>query len=311
MNIVFFGTSEWAVPFLYTLNNSQHKIVCIITTPDKKGGRGKIISPSPVKETAQVLNNPVIQPENLKAPLFLEEIKKYNAQIGVVVSYGKFIPEQLNKIFPYRIINVHPSLLPLYRGPAPMNWAIINGDKLTGVTIMEVNNKIDAGDILMQWVVKIDEKENYISLSEKLSNIGRKMLLCCLENIKYGRISRKKQREKLFTYAPPLKKEDGKLNFEESASTIARKIRGMNPRPGTFTFLNGKRLKILKASPVSLKEKDYNYGKIIKTDKDAFYICCKDGALKVEQVQMEGKKVMNSLSFLRGFPLKQGEIVGK
>lgn len=309
MNIIFFGTSEWAVPFLYTLNNSQHKIVCIITTPDKKRGRGKIVLPSPVKETAQVLNISVIQPENLKTPLSLENIKKYNAQIGVVVSYGKFIPEQLNKIFPHRIINVHPSLLPLYRGPAPMNWAIINGDKLTGVTIMEVSNKMDAGDIFMQWVTKIDEKDNYISLSEKLSNIGRKMLLCCLENIKYGRISRKKQREEPTTYAPPLKKEDGRLNFKESASTIARKIRGMNPKPGTFTFLNGKRLKILKVSPIPLKEKDY--GKIIKIDKDAFCISCKDGALKVEQVQMEGKKTMDSSSFLRGFPLKQGEIVGK
>jgi methionyl-tRNA formyltransferase len=308
MNIIFFGTSEWAVPFLYTLNNSLHKIVCVITTPDKKKGRGKVISPPPVKETAQVLNIPVVQPENLKTPLFLENIKKYNAQIGIVVSYGKFIPEQLTKIFPHKIMNVHPSLLPLYRGPAPMNWAIINGDKLAGMTITEVSNKMDAGDILMQWAVKIDEKDNYILLSEKLSNIGRKMLLCCLENIKYGRISTKKQREELTTYAPPLKKEDGRLNFEESASTIARKIRGMNPKPGTFTFLNGKRLKILKASPILLKEKDY--GKIIKIDKDAFYISCKDGALKVEQVQMEGKKIMDSSSFLRGFPLKQGTVIG-
>ncbi len=311
MNIVFFGTSEWAVPFLYTLNNSHHRIVRVVTTPDKKSGRGKIISPSPVKEAAQILNIPVIQPEDLKSPSFLEEIKKCNAQIGVVVSYGKFIPEQLNKIFPHRMINVHPSLLPLYRGPAPINWAIINGDRLTGVTIIEVNSKIDAGDILMQWVVRIDEEDNYTTLSEKLSNIGRKMLLCCLENIGYGRISRKKQYEKLSTYAPPLRKEDGRLNFGESVYTIVRKIKGMNPRPGTFTFLNGKRLKILKAIPVSLKEKGSFYGEIIKIDRDAFYILCKDGALKLEQVQMEGRKKMDVSSFLRGFPLKKGQILGK
>ncbi len=274
-NIIFMGTPEFGAIVLKALIKSGHKPFLVFTEPDKPVGRKQIITPPPVKALAEEYNIPVVQPE--KVSQFADEIEKLKPSLIIIASFGQIIPKKILEIPKDGCLNVHPSILPKYRGPSPIQSAIINGDEKTGVTIMRVSEKIDAGPILSQKEIEIDPKETYESLHDKLAEAGTKLLLEVLPNLSKGQVPFQLQDDSKATYTKILNRSDGEIDWKKSPEEIERQIRAFNPWPGTFTFCNGKRLKILKA--------------------EALY-----GKLKIKEVQLEGKKPISYEEFLRGYP---------
>ena len=274
-NIIFMGTPEFGAIVLKALIKSGHKPFLVFTEPDKPVGRKQIITPPPVKALAEEYNIPVVQPE--KVSQFADEIEKLKPSLIIIASFGQIIPKKILEIPKDGCLNVHPSILPKYRGPSPIQSAIINGDEKTGVTIMRVSEKIDAGPILSQKEIEIDPKETYESLHDKLAEAGTKLLLEVLPNLSKGQVLFQLQDDSKATYTKILNRSDGEIDWKKSPEEIERQIRAFNPWPGTFTFCNGKRLKILKA--------------------EALY-----GKLKIKEVQLEGKKPISYEEFLRGYP---------
>ena len=269
------GTPEFGAIVLKALIKSGHKPFLVFTEPDKPVGRKQILTPSPVKVLAGEYNIPVVQPEKISQ--FADEIEKLKPSLIIIASFGQIIPKKILEIPQDGCLNVHPSLLPKYRGPSPIQSAIINGDEKTGVTIMRVSEKIDAGPILSQKEIEIDPKETYESLHDKLAEAGVKLLLEVLPKLSKGQAPFQLQDDSKATYTKILKRSDGEIDWGKSPKDIERQIRAFNPWPGTYTFCNGKRLKILKA--------EAPYGK-----------------LEIKEVQLEGKKPMSYKEFLRGYP---------
>jgi methionyl-tRNA formyltransferase len=310
------GTPKSAVVSLSKLLDEKHEIVAVYTQPDKPAGRGGKIKQPPVKEFAIEKGLKILQPAKIKTAEEIEIFRSHQADIAVVVAYGKILPKEFCEAFPFGAVNLHFSLLPKYRGAAPVNWAIACGEKVTGVTTIKMDEGLDTGDILLQKEVTINDDETAIELMEKLSLIGAELLSETLKNL--HKIKPRKQNHELATYAPILKKEDGKIDWQMKASDIANRIRGFQPFPNCFTYYKGKKLIIWKAKALDnedeLKISDYEsaeVGSVIKRSNDNLLVICGNKTLlKIEELQLESKRKMTVKDFLNGFKIEEKEKFG-
>lgn len=311
MNIIFFGTSGFAVPSLKALAESGHKVLLAVTQPDKKKGRHLHLTPSPVKEIATGLDIPVFQPENTSSAESIERLKQLNVDLFVVVSFGQFLKRALLDAPKKFSINLHASLLPKYRGAAPLNWAIINGEKKTGVTVFKLEEKMDAGDIILDKAVDIRDEDNTVSLGERLSSIGAGVLIDAVDLINRDKVMFKKQDEGLVSFAPKLKKSDGLINWELSALKLHNRVRGLLPWPSAFTSLKGRMLKILETEVVYGRDKGESPGQIVGIEAGlGILVKTSKGCLVIQRLQLEGLRPMGFEEFLRGHQLGPGNVFG-
>lgn len=299
--IIFFGTPQFAVPTLRVLISKGEKILLVITQPDRPKGRGKIIQPSEVKKIALQHNLPIVQPENIKDENFANKLKELNPELGVVVAYGKIFPKEILKIPKYGLINLHASLLPKYRGAAPVQWALIKGEKITGVTTMLIDEGVDTGPVLLQKTVPIEDEDNAETLSEKLSIIGAELMVETINKMRQGTITPSPQTGEP-SYAPLLKKEDGRINWLSSARDIFNLIRGTYPWPCAYCFLKNERIKIIKAQVI---EGSAAAGLILRA-KNELIVGTGKGLLQILLIQPEGKKIMTAKEFLCGRKINEG-----
>lgn len=310
MKVVFMGTPDFAVATLEKILEAGHEVIGVVTQPDKPKGRGKAMQFPPVKETAVAHGLPVYQPVKAKEEVFITEMQKLNPDVIVVVAFGQILPKAILDIPKYGCINVHASLLPKYRGAAPIQWAVIDGETESGVTTMLMDVGLDTGDMLKKAVVKLEEKETGGSLHDKLAVTGGDLLIETLKEIEAGTITREKQDDSLSNYAKMLDKSLGCIDFEKSAVEIERLIRGLNPWPSAYTGLDGKTLKIWSAKVID-KEYEGEPGEVVETDKKTMIVKTGTGALSLEMVQLEGKKRMEIDAFLRGYTVTKGTILKK
>ena len=310
MKIVFMGTPDFAKESLEAVYNAGYEILGVVTNPDKPKGRGMKLVASPVKEYAISKNLKIYQPEKVRKNVeFIEEIKKLKPDVMCVVAYGKILPKELLDIPTLGCINVHGSLLPKYRGAAPIQWAVINGDKTTGITTMYMDVGMDTGDMILSKEVEIGDDETTGELWERLSKLGAELLVETLDKIEKGTAPRIPQGED-FSMAPMLDKEMSKIDWEnKTALEIKNLVRGLNPIMGTYSFFNGKKIKFWKVNVEPLNDNnDIANGTVIKSDsKDGLYIKAKDGIIKVIEIQGENAKKMNIQDFLRGNSISVGE----
>lgn len=307
MRIVFMGTPDFSVPTLEQLIRN-HQVVGVVTQPDKRKGRGKAMAFPPVKEKALEYDIPVYQPVKVREPEFIEELKKMNPDIIVVVAFGQILPEEILNLPPYGCVNVHASLLPKYRGAAPIQWAVIDGEKETGVTTMYMAKGLDTGDMLDKVVVPIDPKETGESLHDKLSEAGGRLILETLTKLENGTAVRIPQNDAESCYAKMLTKELGEIDWNQSAAAIERLIRGLNSWPSAYTHLDGKTLKIWDAD-VEEGQADVAVGTVTEVKKDCFYVQTGDGRLKINKIQLQGKKRMAVQAFLLGYKIEKGTVL--
>ncbi len=315
MKVLFMGTPDFAVETLKTLIASKHEVIGVVTQPDKPKGRGTKMQFTPVKEVAVEAGIEVYQPQKVKTPEFVEVLKKLNPDVIVVVAFGQILSKEILELPKYGCLNVHASLLPKLRGAAPIQWSVINGDKYSGVTIMQMNEGLDTGDMLLTEKYELSEKETGGSLFDKLAGFGGPMILKVLDMAEEGSLQPVKQKEEEHTYAKMLSKATGKIDFSQSAVQIERLIRGLNPWPSAFTHLGEKMLKIWEADVLSEKEADKKgvsdsqaaAGEITATDKESITVKTGDGYLVIHSLQLEGKKRMDTGSFLRGYHVDKGD----
>ena len=308
MRVVFMGTPDFAVGTLKEIINAGHEVVAVVTQPDKRQGRSSELRMSPVKECALEHNIDVYQPLKVRDPEFVDILRGMNPEVIVVVAFGQIIPKSVLEMPKYGCVNVHASLLPKYRGAAPIQWAVINGDEVTGVTTMLMDEGIDTGDILMVREYKVEPKETGGSLFDKLEKIGAKLLVETLEGLLAGNITPVPQGDN-FTHVGKLEKTTGVIDFNKSAVEIERLIRGLNPWPSAYTNFNGKTLKIWDADIDDCDCSMYEPGTIYKVDKKHIYVSTADGGLMFNEVQLEGKKRMDTESFLRGCQVETGVVL--
>jgi methionyl-tRNA formyltransferase len=302
MRIVFFGTPTFAVPSLKALLQSGEKIVAVVTQADKKRGRDRIPSPPPMKEFAIHSGIKVLQPTNMKDPVFLNDLSVMKPDIIVVVAYGKILPLPILKLSPLGCINVHASLLPKYRGAAPVQWALINGEKKTGVTTMLMDEGLDTGNILLQAETEIADEDSAETLSQRLSEMGASLLMKTIKGIKEGSLYPAPQGGTP-SYAPPLKKEDGKIDWSRSATEIFNFVRGMYPWPCAYCYFDKERIKITR---VTVLEGSGMPRRVEKTSKDELIVGTGKGLISILELQPEGKKSMPATAFLQGRRIKEG-----
>ena len=307
MRVIFMGTPDFATGTLEEIVLAGHEVVGVVTQPDKPKGRGKNLMPTPVKEVAMKYNLPVYQPKKVREPEFVEVLRGLKPDVMVVAAFGQIISKEILEMPKYGCINVHASLLPAYRGAAPIQWAVINGDKESGVTIMQMDEGIDTGDMIEKVVIPIAEDETGGSLFDKLSQAGAKLCVKVLRDLEDGKAVREKQPEESTTpYARMIDKKMGAIDWEKPAKEIEQLIRGLNPWPSAYTRLQGKTLKIWKAE-VLLEHSQEAPGQITEVTKDSIVVQTGQGRLKILELQLEGKKRMDAASFLRGYALKEGE----
>lgn len=311
MRVVFMGTPDFAVATLEDIINAGHIVEAVVTQPDKPKGRGGAVAMSPVKETALEHGIEVLQPVKVKNDNeFYERMKQIDPDVIVVVAFGQILPDSILELPKYGCINVHASLLPAYRGAAPIQWAVIDGLEETGVTTMQMDHGLDTGDIIMQSRIRLDAKETGGSLFDRLSSEGGRLLVKTLEAVENGTATRTKQDDSLSNYAKMLTKSLGNIDFNEGAVNIERLIRGLNPWPSAYTHLNGKTLKIWEADVCECNDDNMKPGTVFNVTKDGFCVICGKDALSIGEVQLEGKKRMASDAFLRGFKLESGTVLG-
>lgn len=313
MRIIFMGTPDFAVPVLQSLINSRHEVVAVVTQPDRPKGRGKNMQFSPVKECALAHNIPVMQPVNVSVPEVIDELRAYEPELIVVVAFGQFVTKKIREMPKYGCINVHASLLPKYRGAGPIQWAVINGEKESGVTTMYMCREIDKGDMLLKDTVTLDPKETGDSLHDKLSMMGGPLLLKTIDQLEDGSAVRIPQCEEESTYAPKLEKTMGNIDWTMDADRIERLVRGLNSWPGTFTKIHGKTVKIWDCDVVCQEvltesQAAAEPGTVIVSEKDQLIVKAGNGALSLRMLQPEGKKNMTVDAYLRGYPIAQGEL---
>lgn len=309
MKVVYMGTPDFAVNTLEAVVGAGHQIQLVVTQPDRAKGRGKKMVYTPVKEKAIEYNLPVAQPDKVRDEEFMAELERLSPDVIVVVAFGQILPERILNIPRYGCINVHASLLPAYRGAAPIQWAVIDGLEETGVTTMYMEKGLDTGDIIAQSRVKLAKEETGGSLFDRLAEEGAALLLKTLEQLEQGTATRTKQDDSQASYAKMLKKEMGLLDFSKDAVTLERLIRGLNPWPSAFTGINGKMLKIYEAEVVDIEEPE-QAGTVIEVDKKSFTVACKTGALRILNLQLEGKKRMDTAAFLLGYDIHRGMKLG-
>jgi methionyl-tRNA formyltransferase len=306
--IIFMGTPDFAVPTLKAIHNSKHEICAVVTNPDKPFGRGLKLGSSDIKKVAESLNYPIIQPQKLSDPHFLKQIEQLQPTLMVVVAFKK-LPSKLYNLAKHGAVNIHASLLPKYRGAAPIHHAVLNGEKETGVTAFQINDKIDTGNILFQEKINIEKDETTGSLWTKLSYLGQDVIIKTLDQFDSGEIKYNSQDNSEATKAPKIHPEDFVIDWNQSALKIHNQIRAFSPKPGAFTTLNGKRIKLFSTEiegPINEKNKDIP-GRI-RVKKDIITIMTGNGILNVLEIQPEGKPRMNVKSYLAGNKIEEEAI---
>jgi len=308
MRAIFMGTPEFAVLTLQALID-HHEVIGVVTQPDKQRGRGKKVQFPPVKEKAVEYNIPVYQPVRAKEEAFIETLRQLNPDVIVVVAYGQILPESILNIPKYGCINVHGSLLPKYRGAAPIQWAVLDGEEKTGITTMFMEKGLDTGDMLDKVEVVLDPKETAGTLHDKLMEAGADLLLETLKKLEAGTAVRTKQDDSKSCYAKMLSKEMGKIDFTKSANEIERLIRGMNPWPSAYTSMSGKTMKIWDADVVEYQGNE-KPGTIVDVTKDSILVATGENALALKEIQLAGKKRMQVQAFLLGRSVEKGIVLG-
>jgi methionyl-tRNA formyltransferase len=306
--IIFMGTPEFAVPALKALHKNDQDMVLVVTQPDRPKGRGRKLAPSPVKETAMSLGYSVVQPVSVRTAEFMNCIEKHTPDFIVVVAFGHIIPKNILTIPKIATINVHASLLPKYRGPAPIQWAIINEEKETGVTTMLMDEGMDTGDILLSSKLKIAFDDTSGTLHDRLADLGADLLIQTLNAYDTGDIHPTPQDHAQATYAPMLKKNDGRINWELPAESLEAFIRGMTPWPGAFTFHEKRRLKFFKAKTIVM-DSEASPGTVIKSFPDELWISTGKGVLSIMEIQGESGKRLLIKDFLKGYKLPPGTLL--
>ncbi len=308
MKVIFMGTPDFSVGTLEALVAAGHEVVLVVTQPDKPKGRGKEMQFTPVKECALKYNIPVFQPRRVREADCIEELRRYHADIMVVVAFGQILPKEILEMTAYGCVNVHASLLPKYRGAAPIQWSIIDGEGVTGVTTMQMDEGLDTGDILLKTEIPIDAKETGGSLHDKLAEAGAKLCVETLQALQNKAVTPIPQGETTTAYAKMLNKQLGNIDWTQSAVAIERLIRGLTPWPSAYTNWNGKVMKIWDSEVVEGASGE-KPGTIVQVEKDAFYVQTGEGFLKVRMLQIPGKKKMDAGAFLRGYQVKTGELL--
>ncbi|MGN6542207.1 MAG: methionyl-tRNA formyltransferase [Ginsengibacter sp.] len=305
LRIIFMGTPEFAVPSLNKIYEAGYEIAAVITAPDKPAGRGMQITQSAVKKFALAKNLKILQPEKLKSREFIEELKSLKADLQVVVAF-RMLPEIVWNMPPMGTVNLHGSLLPQYRGAAPINWAIINGEKETGVTTFKLQQQIDTGNILLQEKIPVSENETAGTLHDKMMNVGAELLLKTIQGLENGTLKEIPQPSTSnvghapLRAAPKIFTETGEINWNKNVEEIYNLIRGLSPYPSAFTFLNGKKLKIFSAEKENSSESN-GAGQFLTDHKTFLKFAARDGFISLKEIQLEGKKKMKIEDFLRGW----------
>ena len=305
MRIIFMGTPDFSVGTFEALIAAGHDIVLAVTQPDKPKGRGGKMQYSPVKEKALQHGIPVFQPKKVREAACIDKLRAYEADIMVVIAFGQILPKEILEMTRFGCVNVHASLLPKYRGAAPIQWAVINGDRVSGVTTMQMDEGLDTGDMIMKAEVALDEKETGGSLFDKLSEAGASLCVETLKAIEEGTAAFEKQGETTTEYARMLHKDMGSIDWKNDAQTIERLIRGLNPWPSAYTKWDGKVMKLWEADVVPQNSKAAP-GTVVSVEKDGFCVQTGDGLLKVRSLQIPGKKRMEADAFLRGYKIEEG-----
>ncbi len=312
MKVIFMGTPDFAVGALQAIIDAGHEVTLVVTQPDKQKGRGKEVSFPPVKECAIANNIPVFQPVKIKEPEAVEYLKGYEADIFVVAAFGQILSQEILDMPRLGCVNIHASLLPKYRGAAPIQWSILDGEEKTGVTIMQMNAGLDTGDILLVKEYAIKSTDTGESLFNTLAVLGSEAIVEALPLLDAGALTPVKQEEALSTYAKMLKKDMGHIDWSWDAAKIERYVRGLNSWPSAYTYLQGKTLKIWESEVVeSLDNADglAKPGTVVKVDKKSIYVATGKGYLKINNLQLEGKKRMDVSAFLLGFKINPGEVL--
>ena len=308
MKIVFMGTPMFAVSSLEMLIK-KHQVVAVVTQPDRPKGRGKKMVFSAVKEKALEHNIPVLQPESVKNAEFISQLKKIQADIFVVAAYGQILTEEVLNIPKYGSVNVHGSLLPKYRGAGPIQWSVINGDKVTGVTIMHMAKGLDSGDMISKAEMEIFDEDTYGTLSYRMAEVGADLLEKTLVEIEKGTAKREPQNHEEFTYAPMLTRETGHIDWRKTSREISCLVRGLDPQPGAYTIYNDEVLKVWKVEVLDKTYTDGVCGEIVETNKKGFIVKTADTSVLVAVVQAKGGKVMNTDAYMRGHAVEKGIVL--
>lgn len=309
MKIVFMGTPEFAVPSLEALHNSGHKISLVITQKDKPKGRGKKLLPTPVKEKALELGLEVYQPDSVNSQESIERMKEINPDCIVVVAFGQILKKDVLNIAKYGCLNVHASILPKYRGAAPINWAIINGEEKTGITIMEMDEGLDTGDILKIREISIEEDDDSSTLADKLAKVGSELIVETLMDVEKDNITKIPQNDELSSYAPMLSKAMGRIDWNKNGENIVNLVRGLKPWPLAYTQYKGQDVKIHKVKKVEKFSQEPN-GMVVKVTHEGIYVNCQDSCIVIEQLQFPGKKKLHVSEYLRGNEFEEDIILG-
>lgn len=297
------GTPDFAIPSLEKLIHGPDDIVAVVTQPDRKKGRGRKLMAPPVKLLAEKHAIPVLQPTKIKTDTFVKELAGYNPDLIIVTAYGRILPSSILELPPFGCLNIHGSLLPRHRGAAPIQWAIIKGDKQAGVTIMKMDEGMDTGDILLQTSIDVANDDTAGSLFTKLSELGGNTLTKALDLLREGKLSPQVQDHSLATSAPPLKKGDGCINWNRPAQELYNLVRGLDPWPMAYSFLHGKRIRLF-SPEVIYTDSDQPAGTIIKSDREGVLVATGENCLLIKELQPEGKKRMSTHAFLCGQPLE-------
>jgi len=306
--IIFMGTPDFAVPALHKLLNGPDQVVAVITQPDRPKGRGKKLSPPPVKLAAEQAGIPVLQPAKIRTEEFLDTLKGYSPDLIIVAAYGRILPRAILSLPPLGCINIHGSLLPRHRGAAPIQWAIIHGDSEAGVTIMQMDADMDTGDILLSAAIPLTDDETAGSLFDKLADLGGTTLAQALDMLRLDQLFPIEQNHNLATSSPPLSKEDGCLNWNKPALELHRLIRGLDPWPAAYSFIDGQRFRLF-APELVHRECERPAGTLILADQQGLLIATAKDCLRIKEIQPEGKKRMTVEAYLCGHPLKPGLIL--
>ncbi len=309
MRIVFFGTPEFAVPILQRLIDT-HEVAAVVSQPDKPKGRGKKVIPTPVKLLGEKYNIPVIQPKSVNESTFKEQMREFAPDIIVLAAFGQLIPEELLRLPRYGFVNVHASLLPKYRGAAPIQRAIIDGESVTGVTIMYMVKELDAGDMILKKPLPIEAGDTYGTLHDKMASLGADAITEAIEMIERGEVRAEKQDDSASSYAHKITKEMGELDFSRNSKELVNLIRGLNPNPGAYTFYKGEKIKVYSAKA----EKNGSgraVGSIIRADKNGIAVKTGSGALIITEIQAANSKKMSVRDYLLGHKIDVGQTLGR
>ena len=299
------GTPDFAVPSLEALL-TKHEVVLVVTQPDKPKGRGKKMVPTPVKACALEHGIPVLQPEKVKEPEFVEQLRSYEPDLIAVTAFGQILSEPILEMPKYGCINVHGSLLPKYRGAAPMQWSIIDGEKVTGITTMYMAKGLDSGDMLLKAEVEITDEDTFATIHDKMAVTGANLLLDTLDQLEAGTLERIPQDHDAATFAPMITKETGHIDWSKNRQDIINLIRGLNPVPAAYTIYEEEVLKIFGAVISDVQADDAANGEIVAVVKKGFVVKCGDGCLLITEVQARGGKRMMTDAYLRGHAMKEG-----